>query len=180
MKFLIITVSFLLVGFLNSVLYAGQVYTWTDKDGNLHVTDTPPPPKSNLKDTLEYQEKTAAEIQELKNLKKKRAEEKGQEAKINSVDEAKRRARQADERAKKAVEQAEQITSDAEIYIKRLSSTKEKRKQFRKKIQREAARAQAAQARAKAAIQDANQAAEEARLAEEELKAPTQPEEQIQ
>ncbi len=171
MKFLIITVGILLVGFLNSGLFAGQVYTWTDKDGNLHVTDTPPPPKSNLKDTLEYQEKTAAEIQGLKNRKKWRDEKRGQEEKINSVEEAKRRARQADERAKKAVEQAEQITGDTEIYIRRLSSTKEKRKQFRKKIKREAGRAQAAQARARKAIEDARQAAAEARLAEEELKA---------
>ena len=183
MKFLAITIAFLLVGLLNPGLYAGQVYTWTDKDGNLHVTDTPPPPKSNLKDTLEYQERTAAEIQELKNLKKRRAEESVQAAKINSVHEAKRRARQAGARAKKAVEQAEQISSDAEIYIRRLSSTREKRKQFRKKIQREAARAKAAQTRAEKAIEDASQAAEEARLAAEELNAqdePTQQEAQIQ
>jgi chemotaxis protein histidine kinase CheA len=163
MKFLIIAAGILLVSLLNFGLYAGQVYTWTDKDGNLHVTDTPPPPKSNLKDTLEYEERTAAEIQELKNRKKLRVEESAQEEKINKVEEAKRRARQADERAKKAVEQAEQITSDAESYIRRLSSTKEKRKQFRKKIQREAARAQAAQANARKAIEDANQAAEDAR-----------------
>jgi len=180
MKLLIITAGFLLVGFQISVLYAGQVYTWTDKDGNLHVTDTPPPPKSNLKDTLEYQEKTAAEIRELKNRKKSRDEKRGQAAKINRVDQAKRRARQADERAKKAVEQAEQITSASEIYIRRLASTKEKRKQFRKKIQKEAERARAAQAFAKKAIEDASQAAEEARLAEEELKAQTQQEEQLQ
>jgi predicted nucleotidyltransferase len=114
MKFLIISVGILLVGFLNSGLFAGQVYTWTDKDGNLHVTDTPPPPKSNLKDTLEYQEKTAAEIQELKNRKKLRDEKGGQEERINRVEEAKRRARQADERAKKAVEQAEKKENNLE------------------------------------------------------------------
>jgi hypothetical protein len=170
MKFLITTACILLVGFLNSSLIAGKVYTWTDENGNLHVTDTPPPPKSKIKATLEYQEKTAAEIQELQNRKKKRAEEWEQEKRTGSVDEAKRQARQADERAKKAIEQAEQITRDAETYIRRLSSTKEKRKQFRKKIQREAQRAQAAQGRARKAIEDAAQAAEEARLAEEELK----------
>jgi hypothetical protein len=170
MKFLIMSACILLVGFFNSSLIAGQVYTWTDENGNLHVTDTPPPPKSKIKDTLEFEEKTAAEIQQLQNRKKRRAEEWGQEKVISSVEAAKRRARQADERAKEAVENAEQITSDAETYIKRLSSTKEKRKQFRKKIQREAQRAQAAQARARKAREDAAQAAEEARLAEEELK----------
>ena len=171
MKFLITIACILLVGFLNSSLIAGEVYTWTDENGNLHVTDTPPPPKSKIKDTLEYQEKTTAEIQDLQNRKKKRAEEWEQEKRTGSVEEAKRQARQADKRAKEAVKHAEQITNDAEIYIRRLSSTRDKRKQFRKKIQRETQRAQAAQDRARKAIEDAAQAAEEARLAEEELKA---------
>ena len=171
MKFLIIITCILSVGFLNSSLIAGEVYTWTDENGNLHVTDTPPPPKSKIKETLEYEEKTAAEIRELQNRKKNRAEEWQQEKRVGSVEEAKRQARQADKRAKEAVKQAEQITNDAEIYIRRLGSTKDKRKQFRKKIQKEAQRAQAAQDRARKAIEDAAQAAEEARLAEEELKA---------
>jgi hypothetical protein len=171
MKFLIMTACILLVGFLNSSLIAGEVYTWTDEDGNLHVTDTPPPPKSKIKNTLEYEEKTAAEIQELQNRKEKRAEEWEQGKRAGSVEEAKRKARKADERAKEAVKQAEKITNDAQIYIRRLSSTKDKRKQFRKKIQKEAQRAQAAQDRARKAIEDAAVAAEEARLAEEELKA---------
>jgi hypothetical protein len=170
MKFLIMTACILLVGFLSSSLIAGQVYTWTDENGNLHVTDTPPPPTSKIKDTLEYEEQTAAEIQELQNRKKKRAENREQEKRTGSVEAAKRQARQADERAQKAVEQAEQITRDAETYIRRLSSTKEKRKQFRKKIQKETQRAQVAQDRARKALEDAAVAAEEARLAEEELK----------
>ena len=170
MKFLIISACILWIGFLNSSLIAGQVYTWTDENGNLHVTDTPPPPKSKIKDTMAYEEKTAAEIQELNKRKEMRTEEREQEKRAGSVEAAKREARQADDRAKKAVDQAEQITRDAETYIKRLSSTKEKRRQFRKKIQKEKQRAEAAQARARKAIEDAAVAAEEARLAEEELK----------
>ena len=171
MKFFVIIACIFLVGFLNSSLIAGKVYTWIDENGNLHVTDTPPPPKSKIKDTLEYEERTAAEIQELQNRNKRRTEKWEQEKRASSVEAAKRQARQADERAKEAVEQAEKITKDAETYIRRLSSTKEKRKQFRKKIQSETQRAQAAQERARKAIEDAARAAEEARLAEEELKA---------
>ena len=122
----------LLVGFFNSSLNAGQVYTWIDENGNLHVTDTPPPAKAKIKDTLEFEERSAAEIQELQNRKKRREEERVQAKRISSVEAAKRRARQADERAKEAVENAEQITNAAETYIKRLSSTKEKRKTSRK------------------------------------------------
>ncbi len=170
MKFLPIIIGILLAGVFSSGLIAGQVYTWTDENGNLHVTDTPPPPKSKVKDTLEYQEKTAAEIQELRNIKERRDRDRLQETKTNRVEEAKRRAREADKDAQTAAEQADQITQEVEVYVRRLGSTKEKRKQFRKKIQREIQRAEAAQARARQAAEDARQAAKDARLAEEELK----------
>lgn len=170
MKFLPIIICILLVGVFNSGLIAGQVYTWTDENGNLHVTDTPPPPKSKVKDTLEYQEKTAADIQELQNIKERRDQDRLQETKTNRVAEAKKRAREADKAAQTAAEQADQITQEVEVYIRRLGSTREKRKQFRKKIQREIQRAEAAQMRARQAAEDAKQAAEDARLAEEELK----------
>ena len=65
MKFFASIIGILLVGFSGSGLIAGQVYTWTDENGNLHVTDTPPPPKSRLKDTLEYQEKTPPGIRKM-------------------------------------------------------------------------------------------------------------------
>jgi len=170
MKFLPIIICILLVGVFSSGLIAGQVYTWTDENGNLHVTDTPPPPKSKVKDTLEYQEKTAADIQELQNIKERRDQDRLQETKTNRVEEAKKRAREADKAAQTAAEQADQITQEVEVYIRRLGSTREKRKQFRKKIQREIQRAEAAQMRARQAAEDAKQAAEDARLAEEELK----------
>jgi len=170
MKFLPIIICILLVGVFSSGLIAGQVYTWTDENGNLHVTDTPPPPKSKVKDTLEYQEKTAADIQELQNIKERRDQDRLQETKTNRVAEAKKRAREADKAAQTAAEQADQITQEVEVYIRRLGSTREKRKQFRKKIQREIQRAEAAQMRARQAAEDAKQAAEDARLAEEELK----------
>ena len=135
MKFFTIIVCILLVAFLNSGLFAGQVYTWTDENGNLHVTDTPPPPNAKVKDTLEYEEKTAADIQNLQNAKDRRDAEQEQENKIRRVEETERRARQADKAARLAADQADQITQEVETYIRRLGSTKEKRKQFRKRIQ---------------------------------------------
>ena len=170
MKFLSIITCILCLGVFSSGLIAGQVYTWTDENGNLHVTDTPPPPKSKLKDTLEYQPKNAADIQELENRDKKRELDRQDETKKGRVEEAKKRAREADKTAQAAAAEADQITQEVEVYIRRLGSTKEKRKQFRKKIQREIQRAEGAQMRARQAAEDAKQAAEDARLAEEELK----------
>ena len=169
MKISVIIICVFLVGIFNSNLFAGQVYTWTDENGNLHVTDTPPPPKSKIKDTLEYQKKTAAEIQALQDRKEQLNRKRGEEAKINRVEEAKKRAREADKAAQEAAEQANKITQEVEVYVRRLGSTKEKRKQFRKRIQREIQRAEAAQKRARQSVEDARQAAEEARQIEEEF-----------
>jgi wobble nucleotide-excising tRNase len=169
MKISVIIICVFLVGIFNSNLFAGQVYTWTDENGNLHVTDTPPPPKSKIKDTLEYQKKTAAEIQALQDRKEQLNRKRGEEAKINRVEEAKKRAREADKAAQEAAEQANKITQEVEVYVRRLGSTKEKRKQFRKRIQREIQRAEAAQQRARQSVEDARQAAEEARQIEEEF-----------
>ena len=169
MKISVIIICVFLVGIFNSNLFAGQVYIWTDENGNLHVTDTPPPPKSKIKDTLEYQKKTAAEIQALQDRKEQLNRKRGEEAKINRVEEAKKRAREADKAAQEAAEQANKITQEVEVYVRRLGSTKEKRKQFRKRIQREIQRAEAAQQRARQSVEDARQAAEEARQIEEEF-----------
>jgi hypothetical protein len=171
MKNLIVIICALLVTIFNTNLFAGQIYTWTDKDGNLHVTDTPPPAKAKVKDTLEYKEKTAAEIQELQDRQRRRDQKSQEEGEINRVEQAKKRARDADEAAQIAAEEAAQITQEVEAYVRRLGSTKEKRKQFRKRIQREIGRAEAAQARARQAAEDAAQAAEDARMAEEEFNA---------
>ncbi|MBW2436200.1 MAG: DUF4124 domain-containing protein [Deltaproteobacteria bacterium] len=171
MKFLMVIICALLVAIFNTNLFGGQVYTWTDENGNLHVTDTPPPARAKVKDTLEYEEKTAAEIQELQNRQQRRDQQRQEEAEINRVEAAKKRAREADEAAQIAAEEADQITQEVEAYVRRLGSTKEKRKQFRKRIQREIGRAEAAQARARRAAEDAAQAAEDARLAEEEFSA---------
>ncbi len=171
MKFFAIIICVLLATLFSATLFAGQVYTWTDEKGNLHVTDTPPPAKAKVKDTLEYEEKTAAEIQDIKNRRMRRDQERQEEAEVNRVTEAKKRAREADEAAQMAAEEADQITQEVEAYVRRLGSTKEKRKQFRKRIRREIGRAEAAQARAQQAAEDAAQAAENARLVEEEYNA---------
>jgi len=108
MKFYAIVICVLLAGFLSSGLIAGQVYTWTDENGNLHVTDTPPPPKSKVKDTLEYQEKTAAEIQELEQHQQMRQEKKSGEAIRQQADAAAKKAAEADYEAQQASQKATQ------------------------------------------------------------------------
>jgi hypothetical protein len=169
MKFFAIIIGFLLVAFLNSGLIAGQVYTWTDENGNLHVTDTPPPPKSKVKDTLEYQEKTAAEIQELKRRQSIRQDQKHEESVRQQADAAAKKAVKADQEAQEAGQKAAEAYENAMRTYEIYGKTKEKRKKFKKRIRRAFDEADAAQARASEAAENARQAQEDARAAAKEV-----------
>jgi chromosome segregation ATPase len=148
---------------------AGQVYTWTDEHGNLHITNSPPPKTAKIKEVLPYQQKSVDEIQTEKQLQKKENREDLKEKQDQQIQEARRKARDADQRAKEAVARAEQITQDNNTYIKRLGSTREKRKQFRKKIQRLKDEAVLAQEVANSAIEEARRSAEAVQELEEEI-----------
>ena len=171
MKFLMILAGILLVGFLSSGLLAGQVYTWTDENGNLHVTDTPPPPKSRVKDTLEYQEKSHAEILEQKQRQSIRKEQDQTEAIRVRAAEAAKRAEEADQVAQEAGQQAAAAYENAMRTYNIYGKTKDKRKKYKKRLRRAFDQADAAQARASEAAEKARQAQEEARAAAKEVEA---------
>jgi hypothetical protein len=147
------------------------VYTWTDENGRLHITDTPPPQSANIKEVMPYKKKTAEEIQDRQERQEQEKVEDLKEKKAQEIEEAKRKARQADQRAQESIARAQKITSDAEAYVRRLSSTKEKRKQFRKKILKIKQQTEATQAEAKAVLEQARQAAEAVQQLEEEAAA---------
>lgn len=154
---------------------AGQVYTWTDEHGNIHITDSPPPKSAKIKDVMQYQQKSVDEKRPERKEQKEVALEDLKEKQNRQIEEAKRKARQADERAKEAVDRAEQITRDNNAYIKRLGSTKEKRKQFKKRIRRLKQEAETAQEVANAAIEEARLAFESVKNLEEKIAKENQP-----
>ena len=119
-----------------SDIEAGQVYTWTDEKGNLHITDSPPPADAKIQDVVTVRKQPAAEEEKEQLRQEQEQAEDINEKQQKEIEKAKFEARQADKRAQEAVAQAEEITRNAEAYVRRLGSTKEKRKQFRKKIQR--------------------------------------------
>ena len=45
-------------------LSADKRYTWTDENGNLHITETPPPKNAKTKDVMTYRPQTEAQIRE--------------------------------------------------------------------------------------------------------------------
>ena len=172
---LLIALAIILAFALTFRAEAGQVYTWTDEHGNLHITDTPPPERAKIKDVMQYQQRSVDEKRVEKKEQKEEALEDLKEKQNQQIEEAKRRAQQADERAKEAVARAEQITRDNNAYIRRLGSTKEKRKQFKKRIRRLKQEAEAAQEVANAAIEEARLAFEAVKELEEKIAKENQP-----
>ena len=154
---------------------AGQVYTWTDEHGNLHITDSPPPKSAKIKDVIQYQQKSVDEKRAERKEQQEEALEDLKEQQNRQIEEAKRKARQADERAQEAAARAEQITRDNNAYIKRLGSTKDKRKQFKKRIRRLKQEAETAQEVANAAIEEARLAFEAVKELEEKIAKENQP-----
>ena len=154
---------------------AGQVYTWTDEHGNLHITDSPPPKSAKIKEVMQYQQESVDEKGVERKEQKEEALEDLKEKQNQQIEEARRKARQADERAKEAVARAKQITRDNNAYIKRLGSTREKRKQFKKRIRRLKKEAETAQEVANAAIREARLAFEAVKDLEEKIAQENQP-----
>jgi hypothetical protein len=170
MNTLIIAVALLFLSFATSNLNAGKVYTWTDENGILHITDQPPPEGTAIKDVIEYDELMPTESRQIESQKEKQRKNSGVEEKIQQAEDARKRAIKADEQAKEAVKRANEIIESNNEYIRNLTSTKRKRKQFRKKVERLMQESQAAQAQAMEAVETARKAAEEARVAEEEAR----------
>ena len=55
-----------LLFFVNPNLSADKLYTWTDENGTLHITEDPPPKKAKTKDVMSYRPQTKAQIQKIK------------------------------------------------------------------------------------------------------------------
>ena len=136
MRVLTATAVLLFCIFTASLLGAQKLYTWTDENGVLHITEQPPPNSAKVEDVVTYREKTPEELAAIEHRKEKIRREFERQEQLDRGQEARLKAKQDEEQAKKAKEKAETEYNYNKEYIKRLSSTKRKRRQFRKKIER--------------------------------------------
>ena len=167
MKFFIVT-AILLLGLLTAAhLGAQKLYTWTDENGVLHITEQPPPKSAKVEDVMTYKEKTPEELEAIEREKNNIRRKFERQEQLDQVQEARLKASQAEEQAKKAKETAEEEYDYNKEYIKRLSTTKDKRKQFRKKIERLKKETEESFAEAKSAAEQAEEAKQTAEKAAE-------------
>ena len=170
MKPLIITVGLLLTLLAGISLSAQRIYTWTDKNGVVNISDQPPPESGRVEDieVIEYEKKTPQEIKAIQKQKEELRRKFDKERQLEKARQAEIKAGNAEEWAREAVKQAEEEFEYNNEYIRRLSSTKDKRKQFRKRIDRIKAETEAFWVEAQAAVEQAAKAAQEAHTAAEE------------
>jgi len=162
MRFLTATAVVLFTLFTASLLGAQKLYTWTDENGVLHITDYPPPQRARIEEVVTYKERTPEEQNAIERRKKELRRELEQDDQQDITQEAQLKAKQAEEEAQKSLEQAEEKYQQNKAYIDRLSNRKWKRKQFRKKIDRLKKETEESYAEAKEAAEQAEAAKKKA------------------
>ena len=166
--FIGVVIAGLFVAFAD--LRAAEVYTWTDENGNLHITQDPPPKKAKLKDTVIYEPQSAAKILENERRQKEASEAAAERQKSDEVLKARAEADQARKDAETAAAKAEEAARMAKEYIETHNRNQYMRRVYQYQMEKAAEDAKAAQERAKAAEQRAIEAEKKASLAEEQAK----------
>ena len=130
MKYLILGISLCLIFLANAPLSADQIYTWTDENGNLHITQTPPPEHAKLNNVMTYKPLPGRQVAE--NPENERPEEMQDQA-----------ARQTDTIPKTETADTQTKQQDDEVYtgregrkIRRAEEIEERRQQ-RQDVRRE-------------------------------------------
>ena len=156
--------------FMTADLAADTVYTWTDENGNLHITQDPPPKKAELKETMDYQPPPAKA-----DLGSEHRPQIGAEAELKKQkpDEA-QQARAEAEKAKKAAEiardKAEEVTRMAKEYGESNNQNKVTQQTYEFQMEKSIEDAKAAEERARIAEEKAIDAEKKAKLAEEQVR----------
>jgi hypothetical protein len=149
-----------------SGLWADSIYTWTDKNGAVHITETPPPPGAAVEDALSNPPESTNPVQP------------SPPQSIGSweVEQAEQQARQAQEqleaarqKAAEAEQEAQQTIRQSEEYIDTHDNNQYERRVFKYELKQAADAAQAAEAKAREAAAQVKQAEQNAADAQQQV-----------
>ena len=167
MRYLLIGFILVLILLANSELSADQVYTWTDKDGNMHITAEPPPQNARVKDVIKYEPRPEEIVTDAKQRPDSEGEAAPGEPESDDVRRARTRAEKARKEAEIASARAEEATKAAEKYIETHNRNEYMRRAYQYQMRKAAGDAKAAQQQARIAEEKAVEAEKKAKLAEE-------------
>jgi len=167
MKIVLAGLSLLLLFFSNSEVLADRVYTWTDKDGNMHITAEPPPQNARIKDIIKYEPRPDETVPDPEPHRDSEAATAPGKPESDEVRQTRAKAEKARKEAEMAGAKAEEVTKTAEKYIKTHNRNEYMRRAHKYKIRKAADDAKAAQEQARIAEEKAIEAEKKAKLAEE-------------
>lgn len=170
MKYVLTGIWIMFSFVMTAELVADTVYTWTDENGKLHITQDPPPQKAKLKDTIEYEPQPAKVDLESKRLPETRTAAELQKQRTDEVLEARAQAEKAREAAEIAAAKAEEATRMAKEYSESNNPSKVMQQTYDYQMEQAIEAAKAAEERAGIAEEKAIDAEKKADLAEEQAK----------
>ena len=152
------------------LLSADKVYTWTDKDGNVHITDQPPPEGANVREVTTYKPQSEEEVMENQRQQQVRENAVDRKRKLEEAQDAELKAQKAAEEVKITRGKADAAVKNANQYIDTHDENQYMRRAHKYEMKNKAGEAEAAVDQANAAAAEkARKAEEKAQRAEEEL-----------
>jgi hypothetical protein len=167
MKTILAGLSLLLLFFANAEVFADQVYTWTDKEGNMHITAEPPPKNARVKDVLTYESQPDNAVSDTEQRRDSKAAAAPGKPESDEVRQARTKAEKAKKEAEIASAKAEEVTKAAEKYIETHNQNEYMRRAHQYQMRKVADDAKAAQEQARIAEEKAIEAEKKVKLAEE-------------
>ncbi len=163
--------TFILALFILCVCHsvsAKTVYTWTDKDGNIHITDRQPPQGAVIKDEFSYEPEFHEEFPEIENRQDKGeiAGEKSEALEKAAIE--RKKAKEARRRAEDAIKRAKKIEKETAEFVKNVQYKSRKRKSLQIKMKNRVEAANLAREEAEKLRKIAFEAEEKAIAAEAE------------
>ena len=165
----IIIIAAMLLFSVHSAM-AKTLYTWTDENGVVHITETKPPAGTQPTDKLNYTPKPKKETSKVE--KHKANEQRALLLEYDARRKAQRLRREA-ENAKKAmdaaIEEANRLRAETDEYIRQWGGWSKRRKSIHAKIARKKEATNQAVAESERLIEIATKAETKAQAAEKEL-----------
>jgi hypothetical protein len=167
MRYLLTGFVLVLIVLANSELSADTVYTWTDKEGNIHITAEPPPQNARVKDVLQYEPRPVQNTPDAEPERDADTETTAEKPVPEYVTQARDSAEKARKEAEIAKAKAEELTKAAEKYIETHNRNEYMRRAHQYQMRKAAEEAKAAQEQARIAEEKAIEAEKKAKFVEE-------------
>jgi type IV secretory pathway VirB10-like protein len=167
MRYLFIGFIFVLIVSANLEISADQVYTWTDKDGNMHITAEPPPQNARVKDVIKYEPRPQETVTDAQQRPDSVAAAAPGEPESDDVRRARKRAEEARKEAEIASAKAAEATNAAQKYIETHNRNEYMRRAYQYQMRKAAEEAKAAQEQARIAEEKAIEAEKKVKFVEE-------------